>query len=96
MIMKKKQTLTIQEYELPIVISEEAGGGYVARCPVWTDCYAQGDTLEEAINELSYVAGSLIELYKEESLEIPLRVKKTLKKHLGDLRINFPLLVSSS
>lgn len=94
MIMRKKQTLTIQEYELPIVINEEAGGGYLARCPIWEDCYAQGDSLEEAINELSYVASSLIELYKEEDLKIPLRVKKTLKKHLGDLKINFPLLVS--
>ena len=62
--MKKSKTLNVQEYELPITIQEEKGG-FSASCSVWKDCYAQGETLEETINEISYVASSLIELYRE-------------------------------
>ena len=70
--MKTKKYLTLAEYSLPIEIQHE-DDGYVARCPVWSDCFAQGDTIDEAINEISYVASSLIELYKEEGLKIPLK-----------------------
>ena len=80
----KQKTLTIQEYELPITIQEE-DGAYIASCPAWQDCYAQGDTIEEAVNEISYVASSLIELYKEEGITIPLKLKSTSKRSQRDL-----------
>jgi predicted RNase H-like HicB family nuclease len=57
----------------------------VVTCPVWPDCYAQGDTVDEAILEITAVAQTLIELYKEEGIEIPLKVqgKKTIAKPLS-------------
>lgn len=81
--MKKTRKLHISEYELPIMVSEEKEGEFVAKCPIWNDCYAQGKTIEDAINELSYVASSLIELYKEEDLIIPLKLKRTAQKPQG-------------
>ena len=66
----KNKTITLQEYDLPIVIHEEEKG-LIATCPLWKDCYAQGDTIEEIISEISNVASSLIELYKEEEMSIP-------------------------
>ena len=89
-----KKTLDIQEYELPITIQEEKEGGFTASCSLWKDCYAQGETIEEAINEISYVASSLIELYNEEELKIPLKLKKTEKNPGREFNINFPLIVS--
>lgn len=69
------------EYELPIEIDPQKEGGFVVRCPIWSDCYAQGDTVDEAILEITAVAQSLIELYKGEDLSIPLKIKnqKTLQ-----------------
>lgn len=64
------------EYELPIKIAPQKEGGYVVTCPLWKDCYAQGDTIDEAVLEITAVAQSLIELYKEESLKIPLKLQK--------------------
>lgn len=64
------------EYELPIEIEPQKVGGFVVTCPIWSDCFAQGDTVDEAILEITAVAQSLIELYKEENLEIPLKVKQ--------------------
>ncbi len=91
-----KKTLNIREYELPITIQEEKEGGFTASCSRWKDCYAQGETIEEAINEISYVASSLIELYNEEELKIPLKLKKTEKNPGREFSINFPLIVSVS
>jgi len=86
------KTLNIQEYELPVTVQEN-DGYYFASCPAWKDCYAQGETIEEVINEISYVAASLIELYKEEDFPIPLKLKKTAKNQGKTLNLNFPLQV---
>lgn len=67
-----KQTKKVSEYELPIKLQPQKEGGYVVVCPKWSDCYAQGDTVDEAVLEITAVAQSLIELYKEEGLKIPL------------------------
>ncbi len=62
------------EYELPIEVEPQAEGGFVAKCPTWADCYAQADTFDAAVLEITAVAQSLIELYKEEELKIPLKL----------------------
>ncbi len=70
--MKKvAKTAAVKKYQLPIEILKE-GSYFVARCPKWSDCYAQGKTIDEATAEIIAVAGSLIELYQEENLKIPL------------------------
>jgi len=77
--IKKSKTLHIQEYELPIVIQKDREGGFTAECLVWQDCYAQGETIEETVNEISCVASSLMELYREEGMKIPLKLKKEIQ-----------------
>lgn len=76
----------VAEYELPIKIEPQRKGGFVVTCPVWQDCYAQGDTIEEATLEITAVGQSLIELYKEEGLKIPL-------KPLTNKRLDSPLIL---
>lgn len=71
-----KQTRKVSEYELPIKIEPQKEGGYVVTCSKWPDCYAQGDTVDEAVLEITAVAQSLIELYQEENLKIPLKKQK--------------------
>ena len=68
-----KRIEKIYQYELPVKIESQKDGGYVAISPIWSDCYAQGKTIEEAILEITAVAQSLIEVYKEEGLKIPLK-----------------------
>lgn len=94
--MKKVKKLTISEYELPIVIQKEKKGGYVANTPKWSDCYAQGETIEDVLAEISTVAASLIELYQEEGKKIPLRLKKTGQEPENNISITFPVIVSTN
>ncbi|MGH7203829.1 MAG: type II toxin-antitoxin system HicB family antitoxin [Candidatus Levyibacteriota bacterium] len=92
--MNNNKRLDIQEYELPITIIEEKEGGFSASCSTWEDCYAQGETIEDVINEISYVASSLIELYKEEDKKIPLKLKNTTQRESKGFSLNLPLIVS--
>lgn len=64
----------IFEYNLPIKVTSQKEGGFLVTCPDWSDCYAQSETIDEAILEITAVAQSLIELYKEEGLKIPLKL----------------------
>ncbi|MDO8452471.1 MAG: type II toxin-antitoxin system HicB family antitoxin [bacterium] len=80
------------EYELPITIEPQEGGGYLVSSSVWPDCYAQGDTVDEAVLEITAVAQSLVELYKEEGLEIPLKPRK--EKEIAT-PFNLPVIVSA-
>ena len=71
-----KRFQKVSEYELPIKIIPQKEGGYVVTSPVWKDCYSQGDSVDEAVLEITAVAQSLIELYQEEGLKIPLKISK--------------------
>lgn len=70
------QKTKVSQYELPLKVEPQDGGGFVAKCPTWSDCYAQGETVDEAILEITAVAQSLIELYKEKNMKVPLKLQK--------------------
>lgn len=69
--MARAKKVQVLEYELPVKVEKDSSGGFVAKSPAWSDCYAQGDTIDEVTNEITSVAASLIELYKEEGMKIP-------------------------
>jgi len=75
----------VHEYKLPISVKPQKNGGYLASCSVWTDCYAQGDTIDEAVLEIIAVAQTLIDLYKEENLPIPLKLQKERTENYLDI-----------
>jgi len=88
-----RKTIVIKQYQLPVKIKKD-GDGFIAFCPSWTDCYAQGDTIDEVVSEINSVASSLVELYQEENLNIPLKVKAQKRLSQG-FDFDFPLFVSA-
>lgn len=36
----------------PVILETEEDGGYVVSCPIIAGCYSQGETLEEALNNI--------------------------------------------
>lgn len=87
-----KRNEKVSRYELPITIDSQKGGGFLASCAIWKDCYAQGETIDEAVLEIIAVAQSLIELYKEEGLKIPLKLRD--EKNLENTLL-MPIIVAS-
>ncbi|MEK7090755.1 MAG: type II toxin-antitoxin system HicB family antitoxin [Patescibacteria group bacterium] len=94
--MNSKKLITnqiVDEYELPVSVSKEKDG-FLALCPAWKDCYAQGDSFEEVLSEINLVALSLIEVFKEEHLPIPLKRRISAEKIGPDVSFTFPVYVS--
>ncbi|HAH20211.1 MAG TPA: hypothetical protein DCL49_04810 [Candidatus Omnitrophica bacterium] len=48
--------------QLPVIIEKDEDGFYVVECPVFSGCYTQGKTLDEALKSIRKV----IELCLEE------------------------------
>lgn len=88
-----KKVTSVFQYELPVNVVHDADG-MLATCPDWLDCYAQGDTIDEAISEITAVAASLIKLYQEERKSIPLKLKSE-SNLLSKFRLDVPLIVSA-
>ena len=88
-----KRSEKVSKYELPLKIKPQKEGGYLATCSAWTDCYAQGQTIDEAVLEITAVAQSLIELYKEEGLKIPLKLQG--EKSIASPNFVVPIIVAS-
>jgi len=88
-----KSLKKVFEYELLIKLVAQEDGSFVAISPAWKDCYAQGDTIDEAILEITAVAQTLIELYKEEGMEIPLKLQSQKKTDSSSFSV--PIFVTS-
>ena len=60
--MTKRVTAKSRLYNLPIFVEKDEDGFYVVECPVFSGCYTQGKTLDEALENIEEV----IELVLEE------------------------------
>lgn len=83
----------VLQYELPLQIERDPSDGYIAICPTWPDCYAQGDTIDQAVLEVTAVAQTLIELYTEEELPIPLVFEKA--RSIENTPFTVPVIVTA-
>ena len=90
-----RKTTRIQGYQLPIEIKRE-GDYFLAACPLWNDCYAQGRSIDEATAEMIAVASTLIELFREERLPVPLPKRRVSgAQGPGIVRFDVPVFPSS-
>ncbi|OGY27759.1 MAG: hypothetical protein A2864_00870 [Candidatus Woykebacteria bacterium RIFCSPHIGHO2_01_FULL_39_12] len=55
-------------YNLPVIIEKDEDGFYVAECPVFSGCYTQGKTLDEALKNIKEVIDLVLE--EKENQEI--------------------------
>ncbi|OGF63729.1 MAG: hypothetical protein A2Y62_03390 [Candidatus Fischerbacteria bacterium RBG_13_37_8] len=51
-----------RKYHLPILIEKDEDGFYIAECPLFSGCYTQGKSIDEALKNIREV----IELCLEE------------------------------
>ena len=50
-----------KEVQLPIVIERDESGFYVVECPLFSGCYTQGKTLDEAMTNIRDVIDLCLE-----------------------------------
>ena len=63
----------MEKYTLPVVLEKDEHG-YLAMCPALQGCYLQGDTYEEALENIK----DAIHLHMEDILEKKDEIKKIL------------------
>jgi len=56
----------MQKYIIQVLIEQDEDGKYVASCPALEGCYTQGDTFEEAIENIKDVIKMCLEELQEE------------------------------
>ena len=65
-------------YELQVVIELDEDGKYVAWCPALDACYTQGDTFEEAMENIQDVMTMCLEELREERKKVELRFPEVI------------------
>lgn len=46
---------------LPVIIEKDEDGKYIVECPVFSGCYSQGDTVDEALKNIQEVISLALE-----------------------------------
>ena len=50
-----------KNHQLPILIEKDEDGFYVVECPVFSGCYSQGKTIDEALKNIREVINLCLE-----------------------------------
>jgi predicted RNase H-like HicB family nuclease len=73
-----EEVFRLKKYNLQVIIEQDEDGVYVAECPALQGCYAQGDTFEEAIENIKDVITMCIEELKESKKKISLKYPEVI------------------
>lgn len=55
----------------PVVLEPDQHGGYVVTCPIIPGCYSQGDSLQEALDNIREAIELCLEDYRERGEPTP-------------------------
>ena len=73
----------MNKYRLQVLIEQDEDGKYIASCPSLHGCYTQGDTIEEAMENIQDVTEMCLEELLEEKKKIELRYPQIIDiKHI--------------
>ncbi|MGB9975807.1 toxin-antitoxin system HicB family antitoxin [Thermovenabulum sp.] len=89
--MKEIENINVLDYKIEIEkVTDDEGGGYIATIPE-LGCIGDGNTIEEAINDVIEVAENLIKIAKEDGKEIPIPQRYKIKEeYSGKLTLRIP------
>lgn len=59
--MKNNVKIKSVDKSFPVVVAKDERGFFVAECPLFSGCYAQGKTIEKALEEVKIVIEMCIE-----------------------------------
>jgi predicted RNase H-like HicB family nuclease len=78
MARKGKKAAPPEKVQLQVVIELDEDGKYIAWCPALQACYTQGDTFEEAMENIRDVIGMCLEELREEDRALDLRYPEVI------------------
>lgn len=69
--------ITMKAYDFKVVLEPDETGGYVVSCPSLSGCYSQGDTIDEALQNIHEAIVLCLEDMEAEGQPVP-DVSRTL------------------
>jgi len=72
---QKQETL----YKLPLVLDPQPEGGYTVTCPLLPELITEGDTAQEALNNVADALAALLEAYETLGRSVPAVLKPDAK-----------------
>lgn len=69
----------MKKYNIQVVVEQDEDGVFTAECPALQGCYAQGDTYEEAIENIKDVIVMCIKELKEDNKSINLNYPEVIR-----------------
>ncbi len=58
-------------YKLPLVLEPQSEGGYTVTCPLLPELITEGDTIEEALDNVSDALAAVLEAYEDLGKPLP-------------------------
>jgi predicted RNase H-like HicB family nuclease len=71
-----------------VILEREEDGGYHASCPTLKGCHSQGDTLDEAIDNIREAIAAYLDSLKAEGEAIPIEDTGINAEEFGKLLLN--------
>lgn len=63
-------------YKIPLVLTPQPEGGYTVTSPILPELVTEGDTLEEALNNIQDALKAVIETYEDLGRPLPTNLKQ--------------------
>ncbi len=63
-------------FKVPLVLTAQPEGGYTVRSPVLPELITEGDTLEDAVNNVHDALEAVLELYEDLSKPFPANLRQ--------------------
>lgn len=63
-------------FKVPLVLTAQPEGGYTVTSPVLPELVTEGDTLEEAVNNVQDALGAVLELYEDMNKPFPANLRQ--------------------
>lgn len=73
-----RKTIRSRTYQLQVVVEVDEDGMYVAWCPALEACYTQGDTFEDAIENIKDVVAMCLQELRAAKRKVELRYPEVI------------------
>jgi predicted RNase H-like HicB family nuclease len=72
-------------HKFTVVLEPEEDGGYSVHCPKLPGCSSQGDSLEEALDNIREAILGVLRVRQEERLPVPKETSETLTEEIRQI-----------
>jgi antitoxin HicB len=63
-------------YKLPLILSPQPEGGFTVTSPILPELITEGDTADDALNNVKDALAAVIEIYEEQGKALPTSIQQ--------------------